>query len=125
MPPRNLATARAAASPPPSLLPLVQARSSCLPQLHPLALLAKSPECDVRRSTSWVECNPYHWRSSRPSLLSRPSLFVLILPAHTSSSSICTPIVLTGCNQACTGSGKNVPSWSRSAVVISASLPRA
>ncbi len=44
-----------AASPPPSRLPLAPARSSCLLQLHRSAPLARSPECGVRRSTSWVE----------------------------------------------------------------------
>ena len=61
------------ASPPPSRLPLAPARSSCLLQLHRLAPLAKSPECGVRRSTSWVGTQSMSLRSSRPFSLPRPS----------------------------------------------------
>ena len=112
--------ARAAASPPPSRPPLAPARSSCLLQLHRGAPLARSPGCGVRHSTSWVECNRCRWRSSRPSSLSRPGRFPLILPVHVSSSSICTLIASMGCNPACTGSGRSVPSWSRSRAATSA-----
>jgi SagB-type dehydrogenase family enzyme len=54
---RNLASAGAAASPPPIRLPLAAARSSCLLQLHRRGSLVRSPACGVRHSAFLVEFN--------------------------------------------------------------------
>ena len=97
--------------------------SSCLLRRHRLAALARLPACDARRSTSWVESNRCHWRSSRPSSTSQPSHCRLILQAHASSSFTCMLIASMGYNPASTGSWRSVPSWSRSRVETSAWRP--